>query len=62
MMNMLVYDESLGNALPDLQILLLGYLKQLDNGRYDVYVSTATICQSLQRTCKFVAMSQEEVR
>ncbi|XP_053402564.1 rotatin-like [Mercenaria mercenaria] len=58
--NMMVYDECLSNALPDLQVLLLGYIKQLDEGRYNVYVSTATICQSLQKTCKFLTLCQEE--
>ncbi|XP_060587035.1 rotatin-like, partial [Ruditapes philippinarum] len=59
-LNMMVYDECLSNALPDLQVLLLGYMKQLDEGRYNVYVSTATICQSLQKTCKFLTLCQEE--
>ena len=59
--NMMVYDECLSNALPDLQVLLLGYIKQLDEGRYNVYVSTATVCQSLQKTCKFLTLCQEEV-
>ncbi|XP_052274853.1 rotatin-like isoform X2 [Dreissena polymorpha] len=60
MMNILVYDESLSNTFPDLQLLLLGYLQQLDVGRFNVYVSTATICQSLQKTCKFMTLAQEE--
>ncbi|XP_052815197.1 rotatin-like isoform X2 [Mya arenaria] len=59
-MNTLVYDEALSNTLPDLQLQLLGYLQYLDDGRYSVYVATATICQSLQRTCKFMNLAQEE--
>ncbi|XP_052818061.1 rotatin-like [Mya arenaria] len=59
-MNTLVYDEALSNSLPDLQLQLLGYLQYLDDGRYSVYVATATICQSLQRTCKFMNLAQEE--
>ncbi|WAR12035.1 RTTN-like protein, partial [Mya arenaria] len=59
-MNTLVYDEALSNTLPDLQLQLLGYLQYLDDGRYSVYVATATICQSLQRTCKFMNLAHEE--
>ena len=36
--NMLIYDESLSDSHPDLQMILLGYLK--DQDRYDVYVSS----------------------
>ncbi|KAL4234763.1 hypothetical protein ACF0H5_006405 [Mactra antiquata] len=59
-LHMMVYDESLSNALTDLQILLLGYIKHLDEGKYQVYVDTATLCQSLQKACKFMNMCQEE--
>lgn len=58
--NIMVYDESLNASLPDLQVTLLGYLKQLDEGRYSVYVATATVSQSLQKTCKFLTLCQEE--
>ena len=59
--NMLIYDESLSDSHPDLQMTLLGYLQQMDQDRYNVYVSTATICHSLQKTCKFLLLCQEEV-
>ena len=36
--NMLIYDESLSDSHPDLQMTLLGYLQ--DQDRYDVYVSS----------------------
>ena len=43
--NMLIYDESLSDSHPDLQMILLGYLK--DQDRYDVYVSSIiAVCWS----------------
>ena len=59
--NMLVYDEPLSDSDPDVQLVLLGYLQKLDQERYDLYVATATICQSMQKTCKFMMLCQEEV-
>ena len=38
--NMLIYDESLSDSHPDLQMTLLGYLQQMKQDRYDVYVSS----------------------
>ena len=40
MMFILIYDESLSDSQPDLQMTLLGYLQQMDQDRYDVYVSS----------------------
>ena len=59
---MLVYDEPLSDSDPDPQLVLLGYLQQQDRERYDLYVATATICQSMQKTCKFMMLCQEEVK
>ena len=45
--NMLIYDESLSDSHPDLQMTLLGYLQQMDQDRYDVYVSSIiAVCWS----------------
>ena len=42
--NMLIYDESLSDSHPDLQMTLLGYLQQMKQDRYD-----ARLSESLQQ-------------
>ncbi|KAK3610373.1 hypothetical protein CHS0354_008649 [Potamilus streckersoni] len=56
-----VYDEALSHSHPDVQITLLGYLQQLNYEEYQVYVSTAGVCQAMQKTCKFLMQSQDEL-
>ena len=61
-MGMIVFDEGLSQSYPDVQIKLLAYLEQVDRERYGVYVSAAKVCQSMQKTCKFLMLCQQEVR
>lgn len=56
-----MFDEGLSQSYSDVQIKLLAYLEQVDREKYNVYVSTSRVCQSMQKTCKFLMLCQQEV-
>ncbi|KAJ8303020.1 hypothetical protein KUTeg_019416 [Tegillarca granosa] len=58
--NLLVFDEGLSHSYPDVQIILLAYLQQIDHVKYQTYTDTAQISQSMQKSCKFLMLCQEE--
>jgi ABC-type dipeptide/oligopeptide/nickel transport system ATPase subunit len=58
---LVVFDEGLSQSYSDVQIKLLAYLQHVDQDKYSVYVSTAKVCQSMQKTCKFLMLCQQEV-
>ncbi|KAL3860206.1 hypothetical protein ACJMK2_010362 [Sinanodonta woodiana] len=58
---LMVYDEALSHSHPDVQVTLLGYLQQLNHEEYQVYVSTAGVCQAMLKTCKFLMQCQDEL-
>ncbi|XP_069111957.1 rotatin-like isoform X2 [Argopecten irradians] len=55
-----VYDESLSHSYPDVQITLLSILQLIDTDRYQVYVDTAKVAQSMHKSCKFLMLCQQE--
>ncbi|XP_052063673.1 rotatin-like [Mytilus californianus] len=55
-----VFDEGLSQSYSDVQIKLLAYLEQVDREKYNVYVSASRVCQSMQKTCKFLMLCQQE--
>ncbi|KAK3086250.1 hypothetical protein FSP39_015771, partial [Pinctada imbricata] len=57
---LLVYDEGLSQSYPEVQITLLAYLQQISPEKYRVYVETAKVAQSMEKTCKFLMLCQEE--
>lgn len=57
---LIVFDEGLSQSYSDVQIKLLAYLQHVDQDKYSVYVSTAKVCQSMQKTCKFLMLCQQE--
>lgn len=60
-LELVVFDEALSHSYPDIQITLLAYLQNLSPDKYQLFVDTAKICQSIQKSCQFLMLCQEEV-
>ncbi|XP_078335545.1 rotatin-like [Crassostrea virginica] len=59
-LELVVFDEALSHSYPDIQITLLAYLQNLSPDKYQLFVDTAKICQSIQKSCQFLMLCQEE--
>ncbi|XP_062593037.1 rotatin-like isoform X3 [Saccostrea cucullata] len=59
-LELVVFDEALSHSYPDIQITLLAYLQILSPDKYKLFVDTAKISQSIQKSCQFLMLCQEE--
>ncbi|XP_056009232.1 rotatin-like isoform X2 [Ostrea edulis] len=59
-MELVVFDEALSHSYPSIQITLLAYLQILSPDKYKLFVDTAKISQSIQKSCQFLMLCQEE--
>lgn len=60
-MELVIFDEALAYSYPDIQITLLAYIQNLSPDKYTLFVDTAKISQSVQKSCRFLMLCQEEV-
>lgn len=60
-MELVIFDEALAYSYPDIQITVLAYIQNLSPDKYTLFVDTAKISQSVQKSCQFLMLCQEEV-
>lgn len=60
-MELVIFDEALAYSYPDIQITVLAYIQNLSPDMYTLFVDTAKISQSVQKSCQFLMLCQEEV-